>query len=363
MRIAITGTRGIPNNYGGFEEFAENLSAGLAGLGNNVWVYNSFSHSFQENNHQGVGIIRKSALKGYLEASGNYLYDLKCIKDAIRREADVILECGYATAAPWYPYLPRRGTKLVTHMDGMEWQREKWGVITKKVIRRTESTAVRYSDAIVCDHPVIAKYYKEKYSVEASMIPFGADIRQNWDEGILEGFGINPGCYYLIVARLEPENKIQMIIDGFLASPVQEPLLIVGDYSRKYGKKMYRQYGKDKRLKFLGGIFDSEKLDHLRHYSIASFHGHSVGGTNPSLLEAMAAGTLIFAHDNPYNKWVLGENAGYFRSAAEVTDCIKDLGKLDRDKFIGNNLVRTRADFQWDSVVKQYEELFNSLVG
>ena len=153
-----------------------------------------------------------------------------------------------------------------------------------------------------------------------------------------------------------------MIIDGFLASPVQEPLLIVGDHSRKYGRKIYGKYGANKRLKFLGGIFDSEKLDHLRHYSIASFHGHSVGGTNPSLLEAMAAGSLIFAHDNPYNKWVLGENAGYFRSAAEVTDCIKDLGKLDRDKYIGNNLVRTRADFQWDSIVRQYEQLFTKLV-
>ncbi len=362
MRIAITGIRGIPNRYGGFEQFVEKLSVRLSSIGNEIWSYNPHYHAYKDSEFFGVRIYRKRTFGNVMGSANNFLFDFSCITHANKQKPDIILECGYATAAPWYPFLRRKGIKLVTQMDGMEWQRAKWGWITRKLILLAESTAVKYSDAIVCDHPEIAEYYREKYSVEPNMIPYGADIREEWNVESLSEIGIKPGTYYMLVARLEPENKIELIIDGFLASPAKEPLLIVGDYSRKYGQKIHREYRADKRLKFLGGIFESKKLDHLRHYSIASFHGHSVGGTNPSLLEAMAAGSLIFAHKNPYNKWILGENAGYFRSTGELSNCIKDLGKLDRDKFISNNLDRIRADFQWDSIVQQYEELFKRLI-
>ncbi len=195
MRIIITGIRGIPNRYGGFEQFVEKLSVRLFDTGNEIWVYNPHYHTYKDNDFGGVLIHRKSTFNSFLGPASNYLYDLVCINAAIKQKTDLILECGYASASPWYPFLHRKGTKLVTHMDGMEWQRAKWGGLTKKVIRRAESTAVKYSDAIVCDHPVIANYYYDTYAVRPEMIPYGADIREEWKKGTLEGIGINSESY------------------------------------------------------------------------------------------------------------------------------------------------------------------------
>ncbi len=365
MRIAITGTRGIPNRYGGFERFAEKLSVGLAAKNHEVWVYNSTFHPHKGEYFMGVKILRKISPERRIGAGGNYLYDLLCLKDAIRRKPDVILECGYASASPWYPVLRRKGVKLVTHMDGMEWQREKWGRLTRVMFHRAERTAVKNSDLMVCDHPEIAGYYQEKYSRRPEMISYGAEIRENRDESVPEVHGLEPGAYYLLLARLEPENNIRMIIEGFLASGVREPLVLIGDHSGKYGRYIFREFGNNERLRFLGGIFDQEHLDHIRHFSKAVLHGHSAGGTNPSLLEAMAAGAFIIAHNNPYNKWILGNNAAYFGSSEEVSSLLSGINGPDQDrgKMISNNIARIRKEFQWKSVIQQYEKLFTNLTG
>lgn len=371
MKIAITGTRGIPNRYGGFERFAEKLSAGLVAAGHKVWVYNPHFHPYNENYWQGVDILVLKSHERILGTGANLLYDLSCLKDATRMKPDVILECGYASAAPWYPFLKRKGIKLVTHMDGMEWQREKWSRTIRNMFRRAERMAVRYSDGIVCDHPDIASYYQEKYDFKPVMIPYGAEIKEKWDEGILrKGAGImvpeeiKPGAYYLLVARMEPENNIRMIIEGFLASGINETLVVIGDYSRKYGRRIIRELGYQKRIIFSGGLFDEDLLDHLRHFSKAVFHGHSAGGTNPSLLEAMAAGSLIIAHDNAYNRWVLGENAVYFRSRMELEESLLGIDRIRQDSgtWILNNLNRIREEFQWNLVTRKYEKLFEEQV-
>jgi len=364
MKISITGIRGIPNRYGGFEQFSTQLAVGLSRLGHDVMVYNPHYHSYGKGDYQGVKIIHMRSLEKTIGAGANYLYDLKCLKDAIRKNSDVILECGYASAAPWYPILRRGTTKLVTHMDGMEWQRGKWGRFTKKMMLRAEGTAIKHSDIILCDNPEIADYYRNTYSVNPVMIPYGAETREDWKEGVLIEMGLKPDSFYLLVARLEPENNIRMIIEGFLASTVKGSLVIVGDCSGKYGQSIFRKYGADNRLKFLGGVFDPSVLDHLRHYSAAVFHGHSAGGTNPSLLEAMAAGAFIIAHNNPCNKWVLGENAVYFHSADDLKQLVEKLHELEPSgkDMIHNNLDRINKDFQWDSIVRQYEELFIQLV-
>jgi glycosyltransferase involved in cell wall biosynthesis len=155
-----------------------------------------------------------------------------------------------------------------------------------------------------------------------------------------------------------------MILEGFLQSGKDGPLLIVGDHSGRYGRSIFREFGKNRKIRFLGGLFDQDLLDHLRHYSKAAFHGHSAGGTNPSLLEAMAAGALIITHDNVYNRWVLGENAVYFKSAVELAG---KLTKLDTTvesagMMVQNNIHRIHSDFRWDLVVRQYEELFFRLI-
>jgi glycosyltransferase involved in cell wall biosynthesis len=370
MRIAITGTRGIPNRYGGFERFAEKLSTGLSDAGHEVLVYNPHYHPSNRGVWSGVNIRVKRSYEKILGAGGNLFYDLICLRDAIRMDADIILECGYASAAPWYPVLNRKGTKLVTHMDGMEWQREKWGRWNRKTFRRAEWLAVKYSDAIVCDHPRIADYYLERYSVRPDMIPFGADIRKDWDVAILAdpgvsgNLGFNPGSYYLLVARMEPENNLRMVIEGYLASGSLVFLVIIGDYSGKYGQALVKEFGSHERIRFIGGLYNEDLLDHLRHFSKAVFHGHSVGGTNPSLLEAMAAGALVIAHDNAYNRWVLGGNAAYFNSSAQISEILSGINEMEHSQgeMIRANLERIRTEFQWDSVILQYSKLFEKLV-
>jgi glycosyltransferase involved in cell wall biosynthesis len=363
MKIAITGTRGVPNRYGGFEQFAEVLSVGLARKGHDVWVFNSHRHPYGGNEFKGVRILRERYPEYVLGAAANYIYDLRCIRKAIQSGAEVILECGYASAAPWYPFLRRKGSRLVTHVDGMEWMREKWGIIAKGLFRRAEKAAVRYSDRLVCDHPDVAEYYREKYSVMPAVIPYGAEIRDTFDPGMLIGLGLEPEGYCLLVARLEPENNIGMIIDGFLESGCKEILVLVGDHTGRYGRSIFRAYGRKENIRFAGGIFNADLLDHARHYAKVVFHGHSAGGTNPSLLEAMGAGALILAHDNIFNRWVLGENAFYFHSAVELRELLRkpELSKEFAGEWIRNNRERIRQDFLWETVIGKYEKLFERL--
>ncbi len=365
MQIAITGTRGIPNRYGGFERFAERLSVELAGGGHEVYVYNPHHHPYREKEFRGVGIIRKPSLEKCLGAAANYLYDLRCMKDAIRRKPDVILECGYASASPWYPLLNRRGTRIVTHMDGMEWKRAKWGFLARRMFRVAESTAVRHSDSLVCDHPLIADYYREKYSVRPETIGYGADIRQNWDAGRLDGVGLRQGTYYLLLARLEPENNIRTVIEGYLAGKPSESLVILGDHTRGYGARVFRAYSGNPAIRFLGGLYEQELLDHLRHFSLAVIHGHSTGGTNPSLLENMAAGALVIAHDNPFNRWVLEDNALYFSTGKDLKTLFTDRDTLEssRPAMIPKNLSRIRESYRWKTVAQRYERLFERMCG
>ncbi len=365
MKIAITGTRGIPNRYGGFEQFAEYLSSGLARKGHTVWVYNPRYHEYREKTFDRVSIVRKWLPEKLLGPGANYIYDFLCLRDAVRKKADIVLECGYASASPSYPLLSFRRTKLVTHMDGMEWKRSKWNSTIQKWIRKAEKKAVRYSDALICDHPNIIRYYAEKYNIKPVLISYGAEIRELPDERALDPLGLKAGSYFFLVARLEQENNIQMIIEGFLAAEGEMPLVITGDYSRGNGQKIHARYSGRKNIVFLGSIFDQDLLFNLRHFSKALFHGHSVGGTNPSLLEAMAAGSPVIAHDNPYNREVLGDNGCFFNSAEAVRrillEPVDPQGQFHKHR--AGNMEKIRSDYRWEKVVDRYEELFRDLAG
>jgi glycosyltransferase involved in cell wall biosynthesis len=287
------------------------------------------------------------------------------MQDAIRLEADIVLECGYASAAPWYPFLRRRRIKLVTHMDGMEWQRAKWNKPGRFLFRRAESMAVRYSDAIVCDHPEIAGYYTRNYRVYPEIIPYGADLGSDWDSACLRPLNLEEGSYFLLTARLEPENNIRMIVEGFLAAKIPETLVIVGAYSGNYGKALHRRYASYPNIRFIGALYDVARLDSIRHYSKAVFHGHSVGGTNPSLLEAMASAVPIVSHDNVYNRWVLGGNALFFSSSGQISQLLDriDTMKDAMEEMVQANLNRISREFQWEVVVLRYQESFEKLLG
>jgi glycosyltransferase involved in cell wall biosynthesis len=365
MRIAITGTRGIPNRYGGFEQFAAQLSVRLTERGHEVWVYNPAGHPYRGNNFHKVNIIRKPFPEHLLGPAANYIYDYICIKDAIRKNAGIILECGYASAVPAYRFLDFKNSKVITHLDGFEWQRPKWSRPTRKIIKRAEKTTTRFSHTIVCDHPEIQSYFEQKYSIKPWCIPFGADIFKDPDIKMIEQYNVYPYEYYLVIARLEPENNLQTIINGFLKTGCKEKLLIAGDPDTSFGRKLYNEYRTLDNIIFLNGIYDQIILDNLRHFSKAYFHGHSVGGTNPSLLEAMAAGSLIIAHDNKFNRYILKDNALYFNSEDDIRSVLESFQDLSghKEKMVSNNIRTIEESYQWEEITGRYEELFCRVSG
>ena len=362
MKIAILGTRGIPNNYGGFEQFAEYLSVGLVEKGHEVTVYNPHFHRCPEDMFHGVAVRYIYNPELWMGASAHFIYDFLCLKDALKEGFDVILECGYHSNAPSY-YLMKGRIKplLVTNMDGLEWMRSKWNRPTRWLIRQLEKLAVNKSHLLVSDNQGIQNYYKNIFNKESAFIPYGAEPVLNFDKSHLQPFSLEEQAYYLLIARLEPENNIETILDGYLISKQTDiPFIVIGNIENKYGNYLKMKYT-DTSIRFVGSIYDKHALDSLRYYASIYFHGHSVGGTNPSLLEAMASQAFIIAHDNEFNGSVCGENAYYFTSKEDVSTLIlanRDGDGRERKKMIQQNLRTVYQDYSWNHIVESYENLF-----
>ncbi len=310
LKIGISGTRGIPNNYGGFEQFAQHLSLGLLKKGHEVYVYNSDQHPFKEKEWKGVQIIHCRDWEHKVGTWGQFYYDLNCNQDARRRKFDILLHLGYSSDAIWYCRWPKKTINIV-NMDGLEWKRSKYSRPVQRFLKWSESLAAKHAQVMVADSPEIQTYLFDRYQKKAVCIPYGAELFREGDPAILEKYGIQPLQYYLLIARMEKENNIEMIIRGWMASDRNYPLVVVGDTGNKFGKYIKTCYHHPG-LQFTGPIYDQAIINNLRFYSSLYFHGHSVGGTNPSLLEAMACGCRIAAHDNPFNRAVLQEEADYF---------------------------------------------------
>jgi len=362
MRIAILGTRGIPNRYGGFEQFAEYLAFGLRERGHEVAVYLPGFHPFKEPELNGVTLIRKPSPERLLGSAANFLYDYLCLKDAVRQCFDLVLECGYGTASPSYLIVPLGRTKVVTNMDGLEWKRSKWSPAVQRLTRWFEELAVRRSHALVADNLGIQEYLARAYGVHSHYIPYGADPVASAGVGHLGRYGVAAGNYALAIARLEPENNLEMLIDGYMLARPDFPLLIVGNHLTPYGSALQERCKGFPAIRFLGGIYDKPVIDSLRHHALLYFHGHSVGGTNPSLLEAMACGSFISAHDNTFNRSVLGGNALYFTTPKDIRNHLVSAPVHLREAFVASNFAKLDKDFSWCSVIDRYEALFRSLL-
>ena len=371
MKIAFISTRGIPNNYGGFEQFAEHISVGLAQRGHEVTVYSPHYHPYQEKEYKGVRIKHIYSPESWMGSSlGSFFYDYACLKDALRNEHfDIIYEAGYTTIIPAYIRFNVKAIKspiFVTNMDGLEYKRAKFNKLVQKFVYWEEQMAVKYSQFLIADNMGIHDYYKEKYGRESKFLAYGANIYDNYSEEFLKEYGLERNQYLLIVARLEPENNLSMAIEGYIASEIygKIPLVIVGKKNTPHGKHLVNTYSSYEHIRFTGGIYNFDKLNSLRYFSYAYFHGHSVGGTNPSLLEAMASECFILSHDNIFNKTVLGDNAIYYSDKDEVTNLLNKLEILIRERkqlYTTNNLEVIRTQYSWEKLVEEHEEYFMSL--
>lgn len=363
MKIAIIGTRGIPNNYGGFEQCAEYLAVGLFKRGFDVAVYNSHNHPYQERSWNGVQLIHQYDPESMIGTAGQFIYDLNCILDCRKRNYDIILQLGYTSNSVWGSLLPSKRSIITTNMDGLEWKRSKYSKFTKRFLLYAEKLAVTHSHHLISDSIGIQNYLKNKYGKDSVFIPYGADPFNDPDLNVLSCLGLSPYTYNLLIARLEPENSIEIILDGVVNSGINKTFLVVGGYKTKYGNYIKNKYKKNSHIKFVGGIYDIAKLNNLRYFSNLYFHGHTVGGTNPSLLEAMASHALICAHDNVFNRSILGEDALYFNTSAEVAMALKEVDYEDSlfQAMIQNNLYKINSFYKWERIVDLYIEHFDNI--
>ena len=357
MKIAILGTRGIPNHYSGFEQFAEFFSVFLVNQGHEVYVYNSHNHLYQEKTFKGVNIIHQYDPEHKLGTFGQFLYDFNCIIDSRKRDFDIILQLGYTSNSIWFFLLPKKPV-IITNMDGLEWKRSKYSKPVQQFLKFAELLAVKSSDYLISDSLGIQKYLKEKYKIDSTYIPYGATVFEDPDEELLKEYKVTKSNYNMIMARFEPENNIETVLDGIVLCVEETTVLVVGNHNTKYGEYLKEKFSINKAIRFIGAEFNINKLNNLRYFSNFYFHGHSVGGTNPSLLEAMASKAFIIAHNNHFNKAILKENGYYFSNPIEVKNMLQDVKKSDNLPFIQNNFEAIEHEFNWNKINGAYLQLF-----
>ena len=357
MKIGILGTRGIPNTYGGFEQFAQYLAEGLVEKGHAVSVYNSSTHSYKQPFWKKVQIIHCSDPENKIGTVGQFIYDFNCLRDAGRRNFDILLQLGYTSNSVWYRYWPKNAINII-NMDGLEWKRAKYNKLTQRFLKWAESLAASRADILIADSIGIRDHLQREYKKNAFYIPYGAEIPENFPTSSLSKFNLEANRYYLLIARMEPENNIETIIQGYKQSEQCYPLVIVGSTQNKHGQFLLKKYSSEF-IQFPGAIYDQHVINSLRHFSTIYFHGHSVGGTNPSLLEAMACGCNIAAHDNLFNKAILGTDASYFSTADDVKKVINQPSQQDvTSRYCQHNIDKIRTIYNWNKIINDYEAIF-----
>lgn len=358
LNIGILGTRGIPNRYGGFETCAEQIGQRLVSMGHKVSVYCPGDHPLKDKQWNGIDRIIKKNPEALLGSFGQFIYDFFCNRDSRKRNFDIVLHLGYTSDSVWNRFWTSKSRHIV-NMDGMEWKREKYHPLVRRFLKKAEGMAVKRASCLIADNEAIGAYLREKYKHKVHMIPYGAIVPPKADERLLSK-GLEAGGYDLMVARMEPENNIETAIKAKLMLNDNLPLLIIGNLN-KYKLKLQRQFATPKRIIFHEPVYDFKVLSSIRQLSRYYIHGHSAGGTNPSLLEAMASECNIIAHHNPYNQAVLKDRAFYFSSSEELAE---QLSKHPSNNFVSwkkENMNMVMNKYNWDIVSKDYEEIFRNV--
>ncbi|MCX6304213.1 MAG: DUF1972 domain-containing protein [Bacteroidetes bacterium] len=357
LNIGIIGTRGIPNRYGGFEAFAEQVSRRLVGRGHQVMVYCSHDQQYRDETLNKVRLCFRYNPESWLGTPGQFIYDLNCNLHSRNQPFDVILHLGYTSDSVW-TWLWSKKARHLTNMDGMEWMRSKYAPVVRTFLKKAERRAALGSTLLIADSTGILEYLESTYATPARYISYGAVIPDSFDEQVPATFGVENNRYDLLVARMEPENNIEMAIEAKLLEKSAVPLLVFANETG-YGTRLKKKYQHEALIRFQKANYMPETMNSLRHYSRFYIHGHSAGGTNPSLLEAMACGCRVMAHDNIFNRSVLRGNAGYFRDAGELALLLEHPGPGEQYRYeTGNNLDAIRNNHNWDYITNEYESAF-----
>jgi glycosyltransferase involved in cell wall biosynthesis len=279
---------------------------------------------------------------------------------------DVVIMFNSANAV-YLPLLRARRLPVAVHVDGLEWRRSKWTGAGERFYRSAESLAVRWADALIADARGIGDYYRDEFGAQTEFIPYGAPQLSDLPADRLQDLQLESKKFHLLVARFEPENNVDLILRGYLRSSAKMPIVVVGaaPYSDDYTTEIRSLAARDSRVRLIGPIWDQNLLDQLYCHARLYLHGHSVGGTNPSLLRAMGAGTAVGAFGVVFNQEVLGPDAWLFRDPAEVAALIEQAERAPQQaEEYGESLQRRTAEkYQWDDVAHRYEQLSYALAG
>jgi len=357
-KIRIAGSRGIPANHGGFETFCERLSLGLHKEGWTVSVYcqELATGSLQIDSWNGIERIRiPISFRGPLST---IIFDWKCILHAAGN-SDPILILGYNTAI-FSALLRLKRIPIIFNMDGVEWARVKWTWYEKAWLFFNEIAASWIGNQLIADHPEIAIMLKKRVPEKKIVtIPYGATFVESADTHYLDPYRLQPNSYALLIARAEPENSILEIVKAYVKSNRSVPLVILGKYlpdENSYHDLVME--ASNSQIRFLGKIFDSKIVASLRFHARLYIHGHQVGGTNPSLVESIAAGNPVLAHDNKFNRWCAGEDARYFNGEDSCSKILDEI--LDDDEALGRmrsgSKRRFKQSFQATDELQAYEQ-------
>jgi glycosyltransferase involved in cell wall biosynthesis len=359
MRIAMLGTRGVPAAYGGFETAVEEIGSRLAALGHEVTVYCRNTPGAKPSTHLGMRLVHLPALKVKVAETLSHSA-LSVAHLALSRTHDVAFVFNAANS-PFVPALRARGIPTAVHVDGLEWKRDKWSGAGKRYYRFAERFAVRTADALIADAQGIADYYRDEFDAPTELLTYGTRILTGQPADRLRGLHLEPGRFHLVVARFEPENHVDMIIDGYRRSAARLPLIVVGSapYAAEHTRRINDLAAGDDRIRLLGGVYDQDLLDTLYAHALSYAHGHSVGGTNPSLLRAMGAATAVIAWDVGFNREVLGTNGRYFADAEAAARAFEAAESAPSLSLALGTALQKRAEitYDWDDVTSGYETL------
>lgn len=355
--INILGTRGIPGAHGGFETFATHLAPYLRDRGYIVSVYcqNDSDEGPQIQEDEWCGIHRVHIRPKYKGVFGTMEFDFRCVKHVLKRPGiDLVL--GYNTAV--FNILERmRGRRVVMNMDGIEWMRAKWGLPARLWFFLNEIIGVNMCSAAIADHPEMVRHLKRRSFKEPIMIPYGAArVLSAPVETVLAG-GLVPDNYFISIARIEPENSILELVRAFSRLKTTAKFVVLGKLLPGNSYHDQVKSAAASNVVFLGAVYEPEKVAALRFYARAYLHGHQVGGTNPSLVEALGAGNAVIAHDNRFNRWVAGSSQFYFTD--ELSACSQMSLALADDNLIGiarrSARIRHSEAFEWAKILQAYE--------
>jgi glycosyltransferase involved in cell wall biosynthesis len=361
-RIAIIGTVGIPAKYGGFETLAEQLVTNLS----DEFHFTVYCSKKRYSKEERITHYKGAKLEYInLEANGiqSILYDCVSIVKSLKNN-DILLILGVAGAIilPFIKLFTNK--KIIISIDGIEWKREKWSFLAKIYLWWAEKIAVKYSHFDISDNESIQDYTAIRYDTLSKVIEYGSDhtlqVKPNRKDYVKYTF-LN-GNYAVKVCRIEPENNIHVVLNAFSLHS-NTNLVIIGNWgNNEYGKSLKKKYSEYKNIFLYDPIYDQREIDLIRGNATLYVHGHSAGGTNPSLVEAMFLGLPIVSYNVSYNKTTTENKALYFSNELELNKIIQNLTKNDL-KILGLKMKRI-ADrrYKWEIIAEKYRQLFTGVL-